>query len=215
MAVHRDEVEEYEEKEGGEIWVLPDETKGNMAKVRNWILEQGWKKDKWLLMMDDDVRGVYYFERKDRRSFRDEEDFEGWVCNGFEMTEDLGAKLWGVNLSDDRRFYRETTPFSLISVVLGTFCGVLPNPLRYDERIYLKEDYDYALQHLQRYHKILRFNKFFYVAEHKDMSGGVTSVRSMEKEREHMKRLQRKWGKIVRVQEGDINPIIKVPIKGV
>jgi hypothetical protein len=36
------------------------------------------------------------------------------------------------------------------------------NDIRYDERIPLKEDYDLSLQHLNKFRKVLRFNKYFY-----------------------------------------------------
>ena len=42
LAVHEFEAKKYEEKDGGEILVIRDDLKGNIAKVRNFILENAY-----------------------------------------------------------------------------------------------------------------------------------------------------------------------------
>ena len=50
LAVHEFEAEEYKEKQGGNLMILPDFTRGNMAKVRQYILDQAGK-DEWVVMI--------------------------------------------------------------------------------------------------------------------------------------------------------------------
>lgn len=53
LCVHEFEAKEYEQKQGN-ILVMPDSIRGNMAKVRNWILDNAIGNE--FVMMDDDVK---------------------------------------------------------------------------------------------------------------------------------------------------------------
>ena len=94
----------------------------------------------------------------------------------------------------------------------------------------LKEDYDMTLQHLNRYRKVLRANKFWYDVKQVEQSGGCAVYRDVEREREQFVMLQRKWGEDIVREDSlnssrshqtkkkrtlDINPILHEPIKGV
>jgi hypothetical protein len=93
----------------------------------------------------------------------------------------------------------------------------------------LKEDYDMTIQQLNKYRKVLRVNKFFYDVKQSEQAGGCADYRNMDKEKEQLRLLQKKWGSdIVRSDNNDrshnlkkkkrqidYNPIIKVPIKGI
>ena len=215
LAVHEFEVDEYREKDGGEIIVIPDFLRGNMAKIRNFILEEGYKRSDYVVMMDDDVKEFVYFEGG-RRIKMTEKQLKDFVLNGFVMCEDMGIKLFGVNLLDDRKAYREYAPLSTLSVVLGPFCCHVKSPIRYDERLGLKEDYDYALQHLRKYKGILRFNKYAYVADHISLDGGCATYRLKDEEKRQIELFQRKWGKkVVRIKDTSINPVVKCPLSGI
>lgn len=220
VCVHEFEADEYREKTGGEIAVIPDALRGNMSKVRNWILDTF--DGEWLVMVDDDLVQFGYFERDpgdentSLHAMRPEE-IRDFIRNGFVMVEDVGAYLWGVNLQYARRFYREYSPFSFLSPVLGTFSCIRKNPLRYDERLYFNEDYDYALQHFRKYHKILRFVKYHYIAGHLTDKGGCGSYRTVDQEKEQAEIMQGRWGRKVVTYDfkKSFNPILNVPLKGV
>ena len=91
----------------------------------------------------------------------------------------------------------------------------------------MKEDYDIAIQHLNKYRGILRLNGYHYVCEQSTNKGGCATIRNRKREKEQFELLQKKWGgvivKIDRSNKGrsdkeklfDYNPIIKVPIKGI
>lgn len=216
LAVHEFEVDEYKEKESGDILVVPDRLRGNIAKVRNYILDEGFKNDKWVVMMDDDNRNLVYFENGKKYEMNEEQVID-FMVNGFVMCEDIGFKLWGLNLLDDPKTYREYSPFSMVAPILGPFSAHVENPIRYDERIPLKEDYDLALQHLNKYRGILRFNKYAYNVGHIEGSGGCTSYRTKNEEYGQAMILKKKWGdRIVKYDmEKSINPKLKVPIRGI
>lgn len=212
LCVHEFEAGEYREKEGGEIAVIPDALRGNMARIRNWMLAFGYSQDERVVMLDDDVESVGYHEAGEQITVREDYFLEFLEC-GYRMAEDLGARLWGVNLQSDPRFYNEVRPIAVNLPVLGPLCCHIANPLRYDERLGLNEDYDLFLQHVHRYRVTLRFDKWFYRAGHlTGQKGGCTVYRNMAEERRQAGIMVRKWGsKVVEYREGDPNPIIRVP----
>ena len=56
-AVHEFEKEEYK-KEGFDVIVLPDSTKGNIPNVRNWLLDQNFNNE--ILFIDDDIEKLMH-----------------------------------------------------------------------------------------------------------------------------------------------------------
>ena len=82
-----------------------------------------------------------------------------------------------------------------------------------------------SIQVLNKYRKNLRLNMYHYECDQATLKGGCAEYRNIDREKDHNIMLQRKWGdKIVRFDSSnksnkqktfDINPIIKVPIKGV
>jgi len=221
ICCHEFEVEEYKKHNKNEIKSIPDELKGKgMAVIRNWILDNF--KDEEILMLDDDIEAVGYYENCEQY-LMNEQEFYAFVDMAFRMTKEVGTKLWGLNLQFDKKFYREYSPFSLSSVVLGPCFGVIKDKgVRFDEQLGLKEDYDYSLQVLNKYRKILRFNKYHYVCGHIKVKGGCASYRTSDKELEQAQKFQAKWGsrivKIQRLTQGgnaSINPVVNIPINGI
>ncbi len=216
LAVHSFEAEEYRAAyPDAEILEIPDSRRGNMGKVRNWLLEKAMPEDKRLVMLDDDVEYVGFHQTGEMRQMTVEQ-FRSLVEMGFTMAEDVGAYLWGVNLQVDPKFYREYGPVSFLLPILGTFSAHRPSPLRYDERLSLNEDYDYFLQHVQRYHRTLRLNKYHYRAGHLTDDGGCAAYRTLSEEFTQAGIMQRKWGRdVVRFDLArSTNPRIRVPLKG-
>lgn len=198
---------------------VPDHVTG-ITRTRNWILD--WARahgERWVVQIDDDAIRWTYFEADfpapgipvpdDRK--RD------LLINMFEMAEDLGTNLWGFQVSYDPKFYREYSPFSLTSVVVGNLMGIIEDGQRFDERLPLKEDYDFSLQSLYRHRRVLRCNKYAWGVQHHDTPGGCKTYRSFQAEREAIRILQRKWGpQIVRVHPKKPYEIrVKVPIPGI
>jgi len=221
--VHEFEAEEYK-KLGYNIQVMPDSVKGNIARVRNYILENYTKQK--CLIIDDDIEAIKRWNLKDGKPKQEKiENIHEWIEQCFNMAEESQARLWGVNILGDKGSYREYSPISFTNTVSASFMGFLNNQLRFDERLPLKDDYDYCLQNLDRYRKILRFNYACLVKKDHGNLGGCADYRTMSREKDQLNLLQKKWGKkIVKIdttQRGkktknfDLNPIIKAPIKGI
>ena len=213
ICCHKFEAGEYKKHNKNKIMTIPDELGGKgMARIRNWIIDNA--KDEKVLMIDDDVRNVGYYENEIEKRFTEEELYS-FVEMGFRMCREAGTVLWGLNLLVDRKAYREYSPFSFTSVVLGPFFGVVRKGLRFDERLGLKEDFDYSIQVLNEYRRILRFNKYHYHVGHLVGQGGCTAYRSSAKEKRQKEIMLKKWGKkIVQFRRGKTDPMIRVPISG-
>ena len=206
------------EAEGHAIWVVPDSAQGSVARIRNYILDHAGCSR--IVMLDDDVQYIGRWREQSQERLSEDEFYE-FCEEGFALADDLGVKLWGMNLLPDKGAYREYTPFSMKQCVLGPFQAFNDLDLRYDETLPLKEDYDLSLQVLHKYHKTLRFNSYHYAARQHVNTGGCADYRTIEKEKNQFLLLQRKWGsRIVQrdPQQGkgyDINPIVKIPMQGV
>lgn len=230
--VDEGEAEEYRKYNPDiEIEICPKGVQGNIARVRNYILRTELEKYKndAVLMVDDDLLGIYYFEKGERILLKSEE-IDVFLEKYTLMAKELGVYLWGINCVNDKQAYREYTPFSLISYIGAPFMVFLRgNECFFDERIPLKEDYDMTLQQLNRYRKVLRVNKYHYEVLQSKQPGGCALMRNVEEERRQFEILQKKWGsKIVRQDRQkrshntdkdrkifDYNPVIIPPIRGI
>jgi len=204
--------------------VIPDDQDGNIARKRNWILRNI---ERPLLMIDDDVKRIIHAEKGNRERVKQmipltPEQAEAFIESGFLLAEEWGCVMWGINVNTDGRNYQQYKPFSLTQMVLGPFQGHLEHDLVYDERMGTKEDYDICLQALNKYKKILRFNKYAYDCKHGDNSGGIVSMRTKQREIEYCEAIMRKWGKHIikyklppKSDRDLLNGVVNVPIAGV
>ncbi len=203
--------------------VIPDSDDGNVARKRNWILKNI---DRPLLMIDDDVTRLTTSEKRLSRRVNTvkltQEQAVAVISEGFNMADQLGCVYWGVNQNYDPISYQQFKPITLTQVVLGPFQGHLKHDLFFDERMGTKDDYDFSLQVLHRYQKLLRFNRFAYVRKHGDNSGGIVSMRSKTREEKYCKAIMKKWGShVIRYRLPPqkmadlLNGRVYVPIKGV
>lgn len=212
-------------KQGHKLWVVPDSAQGNLCRIRNYILDNA--PERKILLLDDDLDCIgIWWGRKHHRL--DGEKALEYIESWFNLADEMGSKFLGLNCIQDKGSYREYTPFSFSIYIGGPFQGFIDNPLRYDENLPLKEDYDMTLQVLNKYRKVLRINYAHYFARQHSNKGGCASYRTIQREKEQFELLERKWGnKIVQRDSGkssvtrkaevvyDINPVIRIPIKGI
>ena len=223
--VHEFEAGEYK-AEGHKVEVIPNDIRGNLSKVRNYILNN-YIGDRGV-MVDDDIEAFKRWELKEGEAKAvNIKDMTEFIECGFILCEEAGSHLWGINIIRDKGAYREYTPLSFNNYISGSFMGFLNNDIRFDESLPLKEDYDYSIMTANKYRKLLRINYAFMVKKDHANIGGCADTRTIEVEQEQMKLFINKWGnRIVRIDESkkkgskkmrvyDINPVIKIPIKGV
>jgi glycosyltransferase involved in cell wall biosynthesis len=204
----------FEMYNGAEIITLPDDQDGNLCKKRNWILDHATSD--WVLIVDDDYQYIGMVEGGSSRRL-DLDGVDRMLEIGFTLCSDLETSMWGINVQVDPKFYREYSPLSLLSPILGPFQAFVGQELRYDEDLFLKEDYDLWLRTIYRERKTLRLNRYHYMVDHLSKIGGQVSNRTMIEEERQLRRLREKFGgKVVQWDlEKSINPRVRVPHKGI
>lgn len=206
------EVHLYEEHHNKVIGV-PDDVKG-ITKTRNWILNN--IEDEWHIQVDDDALSFHMFEGGKMRKFIDPQKIHEIIDNQFQLCEDWGLKAWGFSLAADYKFYREYTPFSTQGVIGANIIGIIKNELRFDERLKVKEDYDYSMQHIAKYKGVLRCMKYGIDVVHLTNEGGCVAYRTKDTEMEAYNVLVQKWGrKVVKLQNNKNFVKMISPRKGV
>jgi hypothetical protein len=85
------------------------------------------------------------------------------------------------------------------------FCK--PNEIRFDEQLTLKEDYDFTLQHIQKYGTI-RYQKYLFTFQHYSNKGGAVDIRNDKEEQKNIMILKSKWGDKIRLNPKRKNEIL-------
>jgi len=206
------EVKAYKEYHD-QVLGVDDNIKG-ITKTRNWILEKN--NDEWHIQVDDDALSFHTYECGKLIKFIDVDRIDNILRNQFLVCKEWGHKAWGFALASDYKFYREYSPFSSQGVIGANILGVIKNPIRFDERLKVKEDYDYSMQHIAKYGGVLRFMKYGIDVIHLTNEGGCVSYRTKDVEMEAYNILVKKWGKkIVKIQDNKNFVKMKSPRKGI
>lgn len=198
------------------VEAVPNETKG-ITRTRNFILDWASAKGiQHIVQADDDAIGFFKFEggrQPERIDDRAVDHFERM----FLLAEDLGTVLWGFQVTNDSMTYREYCPFSLTNICVASCIGIVESGMRFDERLNLKEDYDFSLQVLLKYRKVLRSNKYTWFVRHQFTPGGCSAYRSMQAEQVAIDYLRKKWGKrVVQInRKKSFEIVVRVPLPGV
>jgi hypothetical protein len=212
---------EYEAHYPGRIIAIPDEEDGSLARKQNAILER--TPCPKTLIMDDDLTAIACWQARYQRKLTAPE-IEWMIERGFDLAEQFGVTLWGIQQRYDGLCYDVYQPFSLLSPILGPFHGHLSPVVRYDLESVGKDDYDFWLQTIAREHKTLRLEAYSYKHDHGKKPGGFVSMRSMEAELAGVRFMQRKWGKYYKcggatgagaTGKNILNSRITIPLSGV
>lgn len=215
MFVPESQYAEYK-KRFASVVAIPDDIRG-ITRARNFILDYADAHgEKYIMQCDDDARVFFKFENKQWHKIPNKQ-IAYHVEIMFQLCADMRTVLWGFQLTDDRRNYREFQPFSTTSVIVASCMGIIADGTRFDENLALKEDYDFSLQILRKYRRVIRSNKYIWRVEHQVTRGGCSQYRSMQAELDAIDYLQKKWGtKVVRVHpRKPFEIIVRAPIKGV
>ena len=210
LYVPESEVEQYREKyPNNEIVGVPDAIKG-ITRTRNYILDH--ETDDWIVQIDDDIKGFFYWEGGAKFKMHD---IEWHLIQSFVLTQDFGFHLWGWGMKVDKIVHQPFAPISTLAVIVGNIMGIIKTGLRFDERLVVKEDYDFALQHLYADGGVFKNNKYFVVPRHWTNSGGCVDYRTHKTEEEAYKILRKKWGKIVKWKSTRNRIQVYPPLRGI
>lgn len=202
--VPADQAGEY--RYAGATTVTPVDTAGTLgpARQRNAALDVGHAAGAVVVTTDDDLRRCACTEPGPTN--------EKHPVDGSQavrlLVEALEASPYlhgGVGPTDNAFFARRA--HTTDAFVRSGFNAHRPNPLRYDEALPLKEDYDMTLQHLAAHGGVLRLDTLLMTYQQRVKKGGC-SYRTPEVEQQAIAHLVGKWGDVVRPHPRRANEVL-------
>lgn len=153
---------------------------GGLCPSRNRALRDAFRQGKTCVQLSDDLSAVKFILEngavREAVSFSEVLDY---------MEKELSKTLYrlaGVAPTPNAFYFHK--PFSDDLFIVGDFIMVRPCNLFFDENLMLKEDYDYTLQHFNRYGGALRFNAILATFAHRSNKGGAVEYRTSDREKE-------------------------------
>lgn len=173
------------------IVCVPKEVRG-ITDTRNWILEN--TDEKWVVFLDDDAKNVGYNKLEERKTkkieIRDEGFWAEEFLKYFDLTEQLGFKIWGTRTESSPRGTYPYKPFLTRSYVTASCMGIINDgEYLFDPDFKVKEDYEICLRHIRDKGGILAVRYLHWENEHWVTDGGCKDYRTIEMERDAIKRL--------------------------
>ena len=174
---------------------VPSNIQG-ITKTRNWILKN--TDEPRVVFLDDDVKRAGYIKLNETSSTHikmHEQDF--WLqefekC--FDLTEQLGFKIFGLKTESQLKSTFPFMPVLLRCYVTASCMGIINDgEFYFDEAFPVKEDYELCLRHLREKRGILGIRYLYWENEHWDKSGGCNSYRTIEMERDAIKKLVERY----------------------
>lgn len=205
--VDESEADAYRQANGefGTIVACPKGVQGNLPRVRNYILDQEFRVNgaDIVVMMDDDVNHVGLFKPNVETKFGYErtkltqDQLDWFVTYGSILCQDLGFGYWGVNYNQDKMNYHHYMPFRFNLPKIGQFMVFIKDELRFDENLPLKEDYDMAIQQMNKYRGALLITFAYVDADFGELAGGTAIRRNTEREIAQYQKFKKKWGSAI------------------
>jgi hypothetical protein len=154
--------------------------KRGIQYARNAILDY-FPKETEIVTLCDDVESLQILDSiGGKLRLLTAKEWHKLILAGFISARKWGTKLWGV-YPVANHFYM-SWKVSTKAFIIGTFSGIIVSDIRHDERLELKEDYDFSLKHIQRYSGVIRYNNVCVKAKHYKNKGGCVGYRTIEKE---------------------------------
>ena len=181
---------------------VPNDIRGITA-TRNWILQNA--KTRRVVMIDDDVRQQGWWNLKADQALRrplDEPVWLGEFAKIFDVTEQLGLRIWGVSSDAATRSTYPYWPFRFRSYVTASCMGLVNDGRTlFDETYPVKEDYELCCRCLTEDGAIVSAQYLHWENLHWTTEGGCKDYRTQAMERDCIRRLCKQYPGLVRAVE--------------
>jgi glycosyltransferase involved in cell wall biosynthesis len=200
--VPRLEVAAYRKMGTRNVVAVPDDVRG-ITRTRNWILRHA--RDPRVVMIDDDVRTQGYTKLLPRNALDRRLDEPTWLAEFeklFDLTEQLGLRIWGIRTDGATRSCYPYFPFRFRAYITASCMGILNDGRTYfDESYAVKEDYELCARCIKEDGGVLSAQYLYWVNEHWTTEGGCTDYRTQQLERDTIRRLIRQYPGMIRAVE--------------
>jgi glycosyltransferase involved in cell wall biosynthesis len=179
---------------------VPNDVQGITA-TRNWILKN--TKEKWVVFLDDDAKYVGYNKLEKTQTKKIEIRDEGFwgeeFLKAFDLTEQLGYKMWGAKTESSPRSTYPYKPILTKTYLTASCMGMINDgEFYFDENFKVKEDYEICLRHIIKYGGILGIRYLHWENEHWKTEGGCKDYRTVEIEKKAIKDLIKLYPGMIR-----------------
>jgi glycosyltransferase involved in cell wall biosynthesis len=179
---------------------IPNNVQG-ITPTRNWILKN--TNEKWVVFLDDDAKNVGYTElgrtQAKKIDVRDEGFWAEEFLKAFDLTEQLGYKMWGVKTEAAPRSVYPYKPILTKTYLTASCMGMVNDgEFYFDENFKVKEDYEICLRHIVKYGGILGIRYLHWENEHWVTDGGCKDYRTVEIETKAIKDLVKLYPGMIR-----------------
>ncbi len=179
---------------------VPNDIQG-ITKTRNWILDN--TKEVRVAMVDDDVKSCGYTKLHERHTTKvDKKEPEFWLDEFqklFDVTEQMGYKIWGIRTESAPRGTYPYTPFLFKSYITASCMGIINDKeYRFDENFPVKEDYEICLRHIVEKGGIISCKYIHWENDHWHDPGGCKDYRTVDMERKAILDLTKKYPGMIR-----------------
>lgn len=166
---------------------------GGLCDSRNAILDDAFAAGKIAVEFSDDLSKIKEaYVDGDKKKAR-QISLQHALDKILEAMDQTGAMMGGVAPTANPFFFHPEKPVSTKHFIVGDMIVVKPCELRFDNKMRLKEDYDYTLQHIEKYGCVARENSILATFAHRTNKGGAVAYRTSKVENEAIEYLQKKW----------------------
>jgi hypothetical protein len=166
---------------------------GGLCQSRNLAIEIAKNKQcRYVVEISDDLKSIRHL----REGALTVEQASAALIKAMHAT---GLKFAGAYPVVNHGWAEKCKPFSFHNFVVGDFIVVdTTSPIRFDERLGVKEDYDFTMAHIKLHGGSVRANHLLVKAAHRKNEGGACSSNREVKERHAISLLKHKWGAAIR-----------------
>lgn len=166
----------------------------NVTAARNQAIQDAFNWRLPCVQLDDDLKWIKQVafgvgEEKNTALHTSVEYAIGQIVRALQET---GFKLGGTAPTNNPYFSRNA--LQTRAFVRSPFWVVMENELRLDRRLLVKFDYDYTLQHIQKFGGVARLDEFVTQFDYGTQPGGHVDSRTMETQMAAIRYLESKWG---------------------
>ena len=201
IAVDSSEEDDYCSAVSRERVISRKEKLVGMGAIRDWVCLYAKERADFLVMMDDDLAGVWTCTHSFKKKIIDPTSILNILESMIQMTEDANTAISGFDYSSSNVVnYSHCKPFVLNGWIGQTYIINLSkyaeqDGVRFDRNFYVSEDNDISLQSLLLDRIILRDSRFcFDYGVMYGNAGGLQGVRNSIWEKECDQLLLQKWG---------------------
>lgn len=172
---------------------------GPLCRSRNAAIDAACAVGAPCIELSDDLTRVQMAVQGPKKVEARDATFGGVVARVLQAMAIADARLAGAAPTNNPFYANVEKPINLGAFIVGDFIIVGADcQLRFDERMTLKEDYDFTLQHLATYGRVARCDDVLMTFLHRKNAGGAVEVRTTAEEQKNIAFLKARWPQFVR-----------------